>query len=92
VLDELKVYTKRETQKLIGLSGRTWDRLEARGETPRGAVVTPTSDDFRRLLQEISAARTRSEGAALLNRAKGWMLTDLETDLLLDAWKELPSD
>ena len=34
VLDELKVYTKRETQKLIGLSGRTWDRLEARGETP----------------------------------------------------------
>jgi hypothetical protein len=27
VLDELKVYTKRETQKLIGLSGRTWDRL-----------------------------------------------------------------
>ncbi len=34
MLDELKVYTKRETQKLIGLSGRTWDRLEARGETP----------------------------------------------------------
>jgi predicted DNA-binding transcriptional regulator AlpA len=34
VLDELKVYTKRKTQKLIGLSGRTWDRLEARGETP----------------------------------------------------------
>jgi predicted DNA-binding transcriptional regulator AlpA len=34
VPDELKVYTKRETQKLIGLSGRTWDRLEARGETP----------------------------------------------------------
>jgi predicted DNA-binding transcriptional regulator AlpA len=34
VLDELKVYSKRETQKLIGLSGRTWDRLEARGETP----------------------------------------------------------
>jgi predicted DNA-binding transcriptional regulator AlpA len=34
MLDELKVYTKRETQKLVGLSGRTWDRLEARGETP----------------------------------------------------------
>jgi predicted DNA-binding transcriptional regulator AlpA len=34
VSDELKVYTKKETQKLIGLSGRTWDRLEALGETP----------------------------------------------------------
>jgi predicted DNA-binding transcriptional regulator AlpA len=34
MFDELKVYTKREVQKLIGLSGRTWDRLEARGETP----------------------------------------------------------
>ena len=35
--DELKVYTKKETQKLLGLSGRTWDRLEALGETPRSA-------------------------------------------------------
>jgi predicted DNA-binding transcriptional regulator AlpA len=34
VSDELKVYTKKETQKLLGLSGRTWDRLEALGETP----------------------------------------------------------
>ena len=32
--DDLKVYTKKETQKLLGLSGRTWDRLEALGETP----------------------------------------------------------
>ena len=32
--DELKVYTKKETQKLVGLSGRTWDRLESRGEAP----------------------------------------------------------
>jgi hypothetical protein len=28
VSDELKVYTKKETQKLICLSGRTWDREE----------------------------------------------------------------
>jgi predicted DNA-binding transcriptional regulator AlpA len=39
--DELKVYTKRETQKLIGLSGRTWDRLEARGETPPKTYLSP---------------------------------------------------
>jgi hypothetical protein len=40
VSDDLKVYTKKETQKLLGLSGRTWDRLEALGETPPKTLFT----------------------------------------------------
>jgi predicted DNA-binding transcriptional regulator AlpA len=47
VLDELKVYTKRETQKLLGLSGRTWDRLEAAGETPPKTRLSPNRIGYR---------------------------------------------
>jgi predicted DNA-binding transcriptional regulator AlpA len=47
VLDELKVYTKKETQKLLGLSGRTWDRLEAVGETPPKTRLSPNRIGYR---------------------------------------------
>jgi predicted DNA-binding transcriptional regulator AlpA len=47
VIDELKVYTKKETQKLIGLSGRTWDRLEASGETPPKTRLSPNRIGYR---------------------------------------------
>ena len=45
--DELKVYTKKETQKIIGLSGRTWDRLEALGETPPKTRLSPNRIGYR---------------------------------------------
>ena len=45
--DELKVYTKKETQKLLGLSGRTWDRLEALGETPPKTRLSPNRIGYR---------------------------------------------
>ena len=44
--DELKVYTKKETQKLLGLSGRTW-RLEALGETPPKTRLSPNRIGYR---------------------------------------------
>ena len=47
MLDELKVYTKKETQKLLGLSGRTWDRLEAVGETPPKTRLSPNRIGYR---------------------------------------------
>ena len=45
--DELKVYTKKETQKLLGLSGRTWDRLEALDETPPKTRLSPNKIGYR---------------------------------------------
>ena len=45
--DELKVYTKKETQKLLGLSGRTWDRLEALGDTPPKTRLSPNRIGYR---------------------------------------------
>ena len=45
--DELKVYTKKEPQKLLGLSGRTWDRLEALGETPPKTRLSPNKIGYR---------------------------------------------
>jgi predicted DNA-binding transcriptional regulator AlpA len=53
VSDELKVYTKKETQKLLGLSGRTWDRLEALGETPPKTRLSPNRIGYR--ASDISA-------------------------------------
>jgi predicted DNA-binding transcriptional regulator AlpA len=47
VSNELKVYTKKETQKLLGLSGRTWDRLEALGETPPKTRLSPNRIGYR---------------------------------------------
>jgi predicted DNA-binding transcriptional regulator AlpA len=47
VSDDLKVYTKKETQKLIGLSRRTWDRLEALGETPPKTRLSPNRIGYR---------------------------------------------
>ena len=47
MLDDLKVYTKRKTQKLLGLSGRTWDRLEAVGETPPKTRLSPNRIGYR---------------------------------------------
>ena len=45
--DDLKVYTKKETQKLLDLSGRTWDRLEALGETPPKTRLSPNRIGYR---------------------------------------------
>ena len=45
--DELKVYTQKETQKLLGLSGRTWDRLEALDETPPKTRLSPNGVGYR---------------------------------------------
>jgi predicted DNA-binding transcriptional regulator AlpA len=45
--DELKVYTKKETQKLLGLSGRTWDREEAHGRTPPKTRLSPNRIGYR---------------------------------------------
>jgi predicted DNA-binding transcriptional regulator AlpA len=47
MLDELKVYSKREAQKLIGLSGRTWVRLEMRGEAPPKTYLSPNRIGYR---------------------------------------------
>jgi predicted DNA-binding transcriptional regulator AlpA len=47
VSDELKVYTKKETQKLMGLSGRTWDREEAHGRTPPKTRLSPNRIGYR---------------------------------------------
>jgi predicted DNA-binding transcriptional regulator AlpA len=32
--DQIRVLSKNQTIQMLNLSGRTWDRLEARGDTP----------------------------------------------------------
>jgi predicted DNA-binding transcriptional regulator AlpA len=63
VSDDLKVYTKKETQKLLGLSDRTWDREEAHGRTPPKTRLSPNRIGYR--ASDIAAwLAARREGAA----------------------------
>ena len=60
---ELKVYTKKEAQKLLGLSGRTWDREEAHGRTPPKTRLSPNRIGYR--ASDIAAwLDARREGAS----------------------------
>ena len=67
--DELKVYTKKETQKLLGLSGRTWDRLEALGETPPKTRLSPNRIDYRNpdIAAWLNARREASTARELID-------------------------
>ena len=69
--DDLKVYTKKETQKLIGLSGRTWDREEAHGRTPPKTRLSPNRIGYRAC--DIAAwLDARREGASAGDTVVGW--------------------
>ena len=69
--DDLKVYTKKETQKLLGISGRTWDRLEALGETPPKTRLSPNRIGYRAC--DIAAwLDARREGASAGDTVVGW--------------------
>jgi predicted DNA-binding transcriptional regulator AlpA len=72
VSDELKVYTKKETQKLLGLSGRTWDRLEALGETPPKTRLSPNRIGYRNcdISAWLDARREVQSGRDMLNSGR----------------------
>ena len=46
-LDVIRVLSRPETLKMVGLSDRTWDRLEARGETPPKTRISRNRIGYR---------------------------------------------
>jgi len=46
-LDAIRVLSRSETLKMVGLSDRTWDRLEASGETPPKTRLSPNRIGYR---------------------------------------------
>jgi predicted DNA-binding transcriptional regulator AlpA len=46
-LDIIRVLSRPETLKMVGLSDRTWDRLEARGETPPKTRISTNRVGYR---------------------------------------------
>lgn len=46
-LSSVRVLNKPETLKALNLSDRTWDRLEARGETPPKTRLSPNRYGYR---------------------------------------------
>jgi predicted DNA-binding transcriptional regulator AlpA len=46
-LESIRVLTRSQTLKVVGLSDRTWDRLEARGETPPKTRISECRIGYR---------------------------------------------
>lgn len=46
-LKSVRVLSKSETKKLVGISDRTWDRMEARGDTPRVTQISERRVGYR---------------------------------------------
>jgi predicted DNA-binding transcriptional regulator AlpA len=46
-LDIIRVLSRPETLKAVGLSERTWDRLEERGETPPKTPISQGRVGYR---------------------------------------------
>jgi predicted DNA-binding transcriptional regulator AlpA len=66
-LDSVRVLTKPQTLKMLGLSSRTWDRLIARGETPPKIQISTNRIGYRVSdLKQWLDRRRMSEAAALV--------------------------
>ena len=46
-LDAIRVLTKKQAQEVVGVSPRTWDRLEAIGDTPPKTRLSPNRIGYR---------------------------------------------
>ena len=46
-LDAIRVLNRSETIRMVGLSDRTWDRLEAKGETPPKTQISEGRIGYR---------------------------------------------
>jgi predicted DNA-binding transcriptional regulator AlpA len=46
-LDSVRVLTRPETMQALGLSDRTWDRLEAAGDLPAKTRLSPNRIGYR---------------------------------------------
>jgi predicted DNA-binding transcriptional regulator AlpA len=46
-VDLLRVLTRRQTQELLGLSEKTWERLDAVGDTPIKTRLSPGRVGYR---------------------------------------------
>lgn len=61
--DSVRVLTKPETLKILGLSEPTWLRMEQRGETPPKTQISPNRIGYRLVdIKEWLDRRRRRDG------------------------------
>jgi predicted DNA-binding transcriptional regulator AlpA len=63
-LDAIRVLSRSETIKTVGLSDRTWDRLEERGEGPPKTRISRRRVGYRVCDVKEWLDRRRTAGAA----------------------------
>lgn len=64
-LEEVRVLTRGQTIKAANVSDKTWERMEARGETPPKTQISPGRIGYRLIdVKQWLDRRRRSEVAA----------------------------
>jgi predicted DNA-binding transcriptional regulator AlpA len=62
--DSVRVLSKPEALKMVGVSDRTWWRMEQRGETPPKTQISPNRIGYRLIdIMSWLDQRRRSDGA-----------------------------
>jgi predicted DNA-binding transcriptional regulator AlpA len=65
VLEDIRVLTRTEARQAVGVSDRTWDRMEERGETPPKTQISPGRIGYRLIdVKTWLDRRRRGEAAA----------------------------
>jgi predicted DNA-binding transcriptional regulator AlpA len=68
--DSVRVLTKPETLKMLGLSGPTWHRLEQRGQTPPKTDLSPNRIGYR-VIDIMNWLDARRRGGEVAKAAQG---------------------
>jgi predicted DNA-binding transcriptional regulator AlpA len=63
-LESVRVLTRSETIKAVNVSDRTWDRMEARGDTPPKTQISPGRIGYRVVDVKSWLDQRRAEAAA----------------------------
>ena len=83
--DSVRVLTKVETREAVGLSDRTWDRLERRGEGPPKTQISPNRIGYRLVdIREWLDRRRRAEDFTPNTRRppREWLIDSFKKFLL----------
>ena len=64
--DLVRVLTRPQTLKVVGVSDRTWQRMEDRGETPPKTALSPNRIGYRLIdiMKWLDARRRENGGEA----------------------------
>jgi predicted DNA-binding transcriptional regulator AlpA len=68
VFENVRIVDRPAAREIVGVSRRTWERMEARGETPPITKISPNRTGYRLIdLQKWLDSRRQDRGASAQN-------------------------